>query len=432
MNSTTAIIVGFAVGLAVGSGMGALIAAFVGRRHRDPAASVHVRLAAAETAAEAARAQAEQWQAQYREVVERDRAEMADRARRDDVHAKEEGAVLQALAPVKETLLQMQTAVADLERQRTRQHGELAEQLRSAAAAEERLRRTADSLASALNSNATRGVWGETQLRRVAEAAGMIERVDFDVQTSITSGGSVGRPDMVVHMPGGKSIAVDAKAPFSAYLEASAISETADGADAARRAALMSEHAKALRGHIVALSARSYWDGLDVSPEFVIAFIPSESLVSAAMRADPTLMEFAFGKRVALASPVTLWAVLKTLAFTWQQDALTADVKRLFDLARELYGRMSTMAGHIDKLGRSLGASVKDYNRFVGSLERQVLPSARKLVALDEAKVVPLLDGLEESPRVLTASELVAADQPSAGLSANLSAGEGAHGIPGG
>jgi DNA recombination protein RmuC len=141
----------------------------------------------------------------------------------------------------------------------------------------------------------------------------------------------------------------------------------------------------------------------------VIAFIPSESLVSAAMEADPTIMEFAFGKRVALASPVTLWSVLKTVAFSWQQDVLTHDAKLLFDLSRELYSRLATTAAHIDKLGRAIKGTVNDYNKFVGSLERQVLPSARKLGALDESKIIPTLAGLEESPRELTAFELVGA-----------------------
>ncbi len=250
-------------------------------------------------------------------------------------------------------------------------------------------------------------MWGETQLRRVVEAAGLIDRVDFDVQSSISSDAGAGRPDMIVHLPGGKAIAVDAKAPFAAYLEASAIPDGADGVDAARRKKLMDDHVKALRGHVNTLASRAYWDGLAASPEFVVAFIPSESLVSAAMQADPSLMEFAFGKRVALASPVTLWSVLKSVAYTWQQEVLTQDAKKLFDLSRELYGRIATMSGHIDKLGRSIGSSVRDYNKFVGSLERQVLPSARKLAALDESKVLPTLTGLEDTPRVLTAAELV-------------------------
>ena len=218
------------------------------------------------------------------------------------------------------------------------------------------------------------------------------------MQSSISSDSGHGRPDMVVRLPGGKSIAVDAKVPFNAYLEASQIPATATGAEAARRADFMKQHVQAVRAHITALGSKGYWNGLDASPELVIAFIPSESLVSAALEADPSIMEFAFSKRVALASPVTLWSVLKTVAFSWQQDVLTNEAKTLFDLSRELYSRLATTASHIEKLGRTIERSVKDYNAFVGSLERQVLPTARKLGALDESKVLAPLRGIEEAP----------------------------------
>ena len=457
MDTTGALIVGLLIGLAVGVTLGVLVA-IARRRGYDAArdtgpgagsespevlaarheaalaelrasegaaraelqtaeaaarAELQAQLASAAATVESLREQARVQQEQYRELVERQRSDARAQTERDQAESK----VLQALAPVRETLQTMQTKVTELEQQRTRQHGELSEQLRSATASEERLRRPAEPLASALNSNNIRGVWGETQLRRVVEAAGLIDRVDFEQQSAINSDAGAGRPDMIVHLPGGKAIAVDAKVPFNSYLEASAISENAEGADAARRKALLDDHVKALRGHVQTLSGKTYWNGLDASPEFVIAFIPSESLVSAAMHADPGLMEFAFGKRVALASPVTLWSVLKSVAYTWQQEVLTEDAKRLFDLSRELYARIATMAGHIDKLGRSITASVNDYNKFVGSLERQVLPSARKLAALDESKVLPTFAGLEATPRVLTAGELVAGADPGGELS---------------
>ncbi|KRC58680.1 hypothetical protein ASE14_19260 [Agromyces sp. Root81] len=429
-------ILALVIGLIVGIALGALVAALVLQRRaaqvaagapvaEDPAlvearmqarlAEVRVgeeaakavlreELASTQATAEALREQILSAQHQYRELVERQRAEVQAREARDAAESK----VLQALAPVKQSLTEMQSKVTQLESQRSLQHGELTQQLKSAAESEERLRSTAESLASALRSNSTRGVWGETQLRSVVEAAGLIERVDFDVQSSITSDSGHGRPDMVVRLPGGKSIAVDAKVPFNAYLEASQIPATASGAEGARRAEFMKQHVAAVRAHITALGSKGYWNGLDASPELVIAFIPSESLVSAAMEADPTIMEFAFSKRVALASPVTLWSVLKTVAFSWQQDVLTNEAKTLFDLSRELYSRLSTTASHIEKLGRTIERSVKDYNAFVGSLERQVLPTARKLGALDESKVLAPLTGIEEAPRELTAYELVA------------------------
>ncbi|MGH1549008.1 DNA recombination protein RmuC [Leifsonia poae] len=371
-------------------------------------AEIRADLAAAHSRVDAMQEQLRVAQEQYRETVERHRAEAEARAERERAESK----VLQALAPVKESLSDMQRKVMELEAQRSQQHGQLTQQLRSAAESEERLRSTAEALASALRSNSTRGVWGETQLRSVVEAAGLLERVDFDVQSSIHSESGAGRPDMIVRLPGGKSIALDAKVPFNAYLEASQIPATATGTEAAQREALLKQHVKAVRDHITALGSKAYWTGLESSPELVIAFIPSESLVSSALEADPSIMEFAFGKRVALASPVTLWSVLKTVAFSWQQDVLTQEAKQLFDLSRTLYSRLATTAGHIEKLGRSLERTVKDYNGFVGSFERQVFPAARKLNALDETKVIGALEGIEEAPRELTAFELVSELEP--------------------
>jgi DNA recombination protein RmuC len=377
-------------------------------------AEIRTDLAAAHTRVDALQEQLRDAQQQYRELVERQRAEAQERAERERAEAQDraqreraESKVLEALAPVKQTLTEMQRKVVELETQRHEQHGQLTQQLRTAAESEERLRSTAEALASALRSNSTRGVWGETQLRSVVEAAGLIERVDFSVQSSIHSESGAGRPDMIVHLPGGKSIALDAKVPFNSYLEASQIPATATGTERAQREALLKQHVKAVRDHITALGSKAYWTGLESSPELVIAFIPSESLVSSALEADPSIMEFAFGKRVALASPVTLWSVLKTVAFSWQQDVLTQEAKQLFDLSRTLYTRLATTAGHIEKLGRSLERTIKDYNGFVGSLERQVFPAARKLNALDESKVIGVIEGIEEAPRELTAFELV-------------------------
>ena len=365
-------------------------------------ATLSAELASIQATAAALKEQVAGLQEQHRDLIDRQRTEQLALAERE----RSESKVLQALTPVQESLRTMQHKVTELETQRSLQHGELSQQLKSVTESEERLRSTAEALASALKSNSTRGVWGETQLRNVVQAAGLIERVDFTLQSSITSDAGAGRPDMVVHLPGGKNIAVDAKVPFNSYLEASQISVTATGEEGAKREQLIKQHVKALRAHIDALSGKTYYAGLDASPELVIAFIPSESLVSSALEADPSIMDYAFGKRVALASPVTLWSVLKTVAFSWQQDVLTEDAKVLFDLSRELYGRLSKLSEHVEKLGRSIERSVKDYNSFVGSLERQVLPSARKLGALDESKVLGTIPGIEEAPRVLTAFEL--------------------------
>ncbi|ROP64721.1 DNA recombination protein RmuC [Curtobacterium sp. ZW137] len=355
---------------------------------------------------------------QYRRQVdslERRAAELEHLVQRmhgaESARAQDESKVLTALSPVADTLDVMRAKIAELERSRSEQYGAISTQLRSAAESEERLRATAETLASALSANNTRGVWGETQLRNVVEAAGLLERVDFDVQSSVTTSAGAARPDMIVHLPGGKSIAVDAKVPFSAYLQAMEIPASAAGAEGARRTQLMAQHVKALRAHVDALAAREYWSGYDASPELTVAFIPSESLIASALAADPGLLDHAFRKRVALASPVTLWSVLKTVAFSWQQDVVTAEARELFRVSRELYGRLSTMAGHVDKLGRAIRGSVVDYNRFVGSLERQVLPSARRLSLLDESKVIADPTTIEDEPRLLTAPELVGADR---------------------
>lgn len=415
------------IGLVAGAALGALGAALVLRRRAVPAvdaAEIELRheRAAVELRAEAARIRSELERdiarlqateaglreqlsaaaAQQRQFAERVDAERAQREKQ----AQEESRIVALLTPVQESLRTMQGKVTDLETQRSRQHGELAEQLRAAAQSEERLRATAESLASALRNNSTRGVWGETQLRRVVEAAGLMNRVDFDLQSSISTESGSGRPDMIVRLPGGKSIAVDAKVPYNSYLEASEIPATATGEEEARRQTLLTAHAKQVKAHVDALAGKSYWTGLEASPEFTVAFIPSESLLAAALEQDPALLDYAFTKRIALASPVNLWAVLKTVALTWQQDVLTEDAKRLFDLSKTLYARLGTLAEHADKLGRSIATTVKNYNTFAASLESRVLVTARELDKVDEAKVIGAPSVVEEQPKPLTAPEL--------------------------
>jgi DNA recombination protein RmuC len=260
------------LGLALGAGLGFLLGYLLGARKN-----------AGDGDAVGLRAQLELMQAQYADLQSKQETE---------------NKILQALLPVSERLTDMQRTVAQLEKQRHEQHGQISQQLRSAVESDELLRGTTEQLASALRSNSTRGVWGEVQLRRVVEAAGLIERVDFDVQAQISSDAGIGKPDMVVHLPGGKNIAVDAKVPFNAYLEASQIPFTATGEEAARRESLMKQHVAAVRSHVDALGKKAYWDGLDASPELVICFIPSEALISSAIEADPTLMDYAFSKKV--------------------------------------------------------------------------------------------------------------------------------------
>jgi len=374
-------------------------------RAAQAGAEVRAQLAASDAARRGLQAQLEHQHHLYRELTTQSRADQASREERE----RREQAVLRALAPVHETLQSMQLKVDDLERDRHAQFGTLAEQLRRAQQSDEALRATTESLASALRSGATRGVWGETQLRRVVEAAGLTRYVDFDTQTSIASDAGAGRPDMVIRLPGDKAIAVDAKVPLDAYLEASAIPLTAVGAEGARRKSLLDKHVKALRSHVDALAKKAYWAGLTSSPEFVVCFVPSESLLAAALEEDPSLLDYAFSKRVALASPVNLWAVLKTVAYTWTQQDVSQEARALFELGNELYERLGTLAGHADDLRRAIERTVDSYNRFAGSLESRVLVSARRFPGIDQTKLdameAPAL--VEKTPRRLTAPELL-------------------------
>ncbi|NLT54544.1 MAG: DNA recombination protein RmuC [Actinomycetales bacterium] len=308
------------------------------------------------------------------------------------------------LSPLAATVRRVEEQVHVLERDRVEQFARLTEQLTVVQAGSEALRVQTAALAGALRSPTSRGAWGEVQLRRVVEHAGMLPRVDFTTQAVGTTPDGVGvRPDLLVHLPGHKHVVVDAKAPLAAFLEAS---EAAD--DPARQAAAATAHARALRGHVDALAAKEYWTAFDPSPEVVVCFVPGEAFLAAACAADPALLEHAMARRVVLATPTTLLALLRTVALTWQTEALSGNAKQLFDLGRELYTRLGTLGGHTERLGRSLQRAVDDYNGFVGTLERRVLVTARRMrdldvtdLGLDEPAV---LDGVV---RPLTAAELL-------------------------
>lgn len=334
-----------------------------------------------------------------------------DQAARDERERREQ-AVLRALAPVQESLQAMQAKVEFLERERSEQFGSVAEQLRLGRETDEALRSTTESLAGALRSSAARGVWGETQLRRIVESAGLTRYVDFELQSAISSDSGAGRPDLIVRLPGDKALAVDAKVPLDAYLEASAIPVTAQGDDARRRKALLAAHVKAVRSHIDALAKKAYWQGLSSSPEFVVCFIPSESLLAAALDEDPALLDYAFSRRVALASPVNLWAVLKTVAYTWTQQDVSDEARRLFDLGNELYQRLGGLASHASDLRRAIERTVESYNKFVGTLESRVLVTARKFPGIDETRLdaTSAPAPIETATRMTTAPELLSAD----------------------
>ena len=350
------------------------------------------------------------------EIALREQIRKADeQIQGQQLKADQENKILVQLAPVKQQLDQMQTVVAQLEKERSSQFASITEQLRNAVETDENLRKQTQQLAQALSSNSLRGVWGEAQLRKLVELAGLIKHADFSEQATVSTEGGSGRADMVINLPGGKSLAIDSKVPFNSYQEASAISELATGEELNRRKRLIEEHVKAVRKHIDDLGTKAYWTGLATSPDFVVCFVPSESLLSAALEADPAILEYAFKKNVALASPVSLFSVLKTINYIWRQNADESQVRAMIKLGKELYERVGKVAQVADKLGRSINATVKDYNAFVSSLESRMLVTARKLNDLDENELgVEELNSpkvLEESASSITAKELEAGEQ---------------------
>jgi DNA recombination protein RmuC len=350
------------VGLVVGAALGWLIAAR-GKGSASPTDAI---------ALADAKARVELLQQQVGQLE-------LDRASRE-AREREENKLLQELAPVKDNLDKMQAAVSKMESERLSQFTTLNEAIKQAVDSDAALRRETQMLSSALSSNTMRGVWGEAQLRKLVELAGLVKHADFTEQTT----NNTGRADMIINLPGGKSLAIDSKVPYNSYQEASQISELATGAEGERRKQLMQAHVKAVKSHIDALAGKAYWAGLEASPDFVICFIPSESLLSAALSEDATLLEYAFGKNVAVASPVSLFSVLKTINFIWRQNVDENQVRAMIKLGRELYERVGIIADKADKLGRSIVSTVKDYNSFVSSLESRMLVTARKLNNLDE------------------------------------------------
>lgn len=339
------------------------------------------------------KSQLAQAQRAEQERVERERERAAAEAERKQVEnerkLQEQSKVLSALAPVQKNLDALQQKVSQIEEGRKREMGALGEQLKGLGEQQARLDRETNALSSALRNNKVRGAWGEAQLRNIVESAGLLEHVDFDTQVVVTDAdGRTQRPDMIIHMPGGKTIPIDAKAPYADYQKACEIPDTATPEELARKSELLHAHAKAVREHVKTLGDKAYWNAFDDAPDFVIAFIPNESLLQAALETDPTLMDDAFARKVALTSPITLWAVLKSVAYAWQQQSLTDDAKMLFDLSRELYERFAVLGDRAAKLGSAITKTVGAYNAFASSLESRVLVTARKLQRVDQSRII--------------------------------------------
>ena len=308
------------------------------------------------------------------------------------------------LAPLRDALVRVERQVGTLERDRVEQFSQVSVQLADVTTSTDALRSQTASLVGSLNASTIRGNWGEVQLRRVLEHAGMLARCDFEEQVSAVSSHDRGvRPDVLVRLPGGKCLVVDAKAPMTAFLSAQA-----DGIDAAERSRLLASHATSLRGHVDSLAAKAYWSAFTSTPEMVVCFIPGDAILAAALGADPALFEYAHGRRVVLASPGTLLALLRTVAFTWQQDALTANAQQLLKLGSELYSRLGTLGSHATRMGASLQKSVESYNALVGALESRVMVTARKMHELGLAdSLLPESEPVQIAPRPLTAAELI-------------------------
>ncbi|AIZ15169.1 DNA recombination protein RmuC [Bifidobacterium catenulatum] len=339
------------------------------------------------------KSQLAQAQRAEQERVERERERAAAEAERKQAEnerkLQEQSKVLSALAPVQKNLDALQQKVSQIEEGRKREMGALGERLKGLGEQQARLDRETNALSSALRNNKVRGAWGEAQLRNIVESAGLLEHVDFDTQVVVTDAdGRTQRPDMIIHMPGGKTIPIDAKAPYADYQKACEIPDTATPEELARKSELLHAHAKAVREHVKTLGDKAYWNAFDDAPDFVIAFIPNESLLQAALETDPTLMDDAFARKVALTSPITLWAVLKSVAYAWQQQSLTDDAKMLFDLSRELYERFAVLGDRATKLGSAITKTVGAYNAFASSLESRVLVTARKLQRVDQSRII--------------------------------------------
>jgi DNA recombination protein RmuC len=336
------------------------------------------------------------------------------------MRARTAGAVVPALdralegraadqAVVRERLDRLHDQMRDLEDQRVSWQAQLRQHVDDVRRSTEGLRRETAALSTALRRPQVRGRWGELHLRRAVELAGLVARCDFTEQATLRSGEHVGRPDLVVHLAGGKNVVVDAKVPLDAFLDATAAEDDED------RGAALVRHARQLRSHVDQLGGKAYWRLLPSTPEFVVLFVPGESFLSAALEADDSLLEHAARHKVVLATPSTLIALLRTVAFAWTQESLADRAREVHALGRDLHARIGTWAGHLDRVGRSLGAAVGAYNAAVGSLESRVLVTARRLGDLTDAEPLEAPRQVDQAARSLSAADALEAATPARG-----------------
>ena len=330
------------------------------------------------------------------------RLEQSMKALSYEATAQSQEAVARAVAPLHEALRHYEQRIAELEHDRVDAYAELREQVRSMHQVSGELRSETRQLVAALRAPQVRGRWGEHQLRRIVEAAGLLEHCDFAEQVTAATDDQGVRPDLVVRLHGGRELVVDAKAPFDAYLSAM------ESRDEKSRDAHLDQHARHLRMHVDTLAAKRYWTAFESTPDFVVLFVPADPFLDAALQRDPSLMEHAFRRNVVLATPATLVALLRTVAYSWRQEAMARNAVAVHGLARELYGRLSTLGDHVGKLGAALGGAVVAYNKAVGSLESRVLVSARKLAEMGVSeRLLETPAQVEVTPRQPQAPELL-------------------------
>jgi len=416
----TSLLIGLMAGAALGVLMGYLYARgrFAGQAAAadERARAAHERIALVERAAQEKAALAdgklaEHFQALAGEALDQSTRRFLDMAtgRLEAANAKAAGeldtrkaAVEHMVEPLLQTLARVEIQLRETDAARVKSAAALAEQVMIARQSSDGLRAQTQALVTALRRPEARGRWGEMQLRRVVEMAGMSARCDFDEQVTVPAGNGMLRPDMVIRLAGGKNIVVDSKVSLAAYLEA------AETTDETVREARLDAHARHLREHVDRLAAKAYWAALSPAPEFAVLFIPGEAFLAPALEHDPALLEHAIGHKVHIATPTTLITMLRTAQYAWQQEALSQNARAVFDLGRELYERIAGLGKHVDGLGKALASAVSSYNKSIGSLEGRVLVSARRLSQLGvvDAELKPPTP-VDETVRALSAADLV-------------------------